>query len=115
MLESTDLRAIAEVNSFNFFKSTIHYGPNFAFSVRITRKILLLFICLFWFEIIQVTLKHNNNQNQQDPNSNTGWTFDLRFTATNNKFLTTAHQILNGKMMQFLNRTRSLKQFIRVN
>lgn len=32
-IESTDLRAIAEVNSFNFFKCTIQYGPNFAFNV----------------------------------------------------------------------------------
>ncbi|CAF5150024.1 unnamed protein product, partial [Rotaria magnacalcarata] len=54
--ESADLRAIAEINSFNFFKSTIHYGPNFAFAVTIT---------------------HNNNQ--QDSNSNLGWTFNLRF------------------------------------
>ncbi|CAF0730411.1 unnamed protein product [Rotaria sp. Silwood1] len=91
--ESMDLRAISEVNSFNFFKSTIHYGPNFAFAV---------------------TLTHNTNQNQQDLNSNFGWTFDLRFTTTNHKFLTTAHQILNGKLIQFLNRTRSLKQFIRL-
>ncbi|CAF4740949.1 unnamed protein product, partial [Rotaria socialis] len=89
--ESVDLRAIAEINSFNFFKSTIHYGPNFAFAVTIT---------------------HNNNQ--QDSNSNIGWTFNLRFVTTNNKFLTTAHQILNGKLLQFLNRTRSFKQFIRL-
>ncbi|CAF2044531.1 unnamed protein product [Rotaria magnacalcarata] len=89
--ESADLRAIAEINSFNFFKSTIHYGPNFAFAVTIT---------------------HNNNQ--QDSNSNLGWTFNLRFVTTNNKFLTTAHQMLNGKLLQFLNRTRSFKQFIRL-
>jgi hypothetical protein len=50
--------------------------------------------------------------NQQDVNN--GGTFDLRFTTMNNKFLTTAHQLLNGKLIQFLNRTRSLKQFIRV-
>ncbi|CAF2875828.1 unnamed protein product [Rotaria sp. Silwood2] len=91
--DSTDLRAISEVNSFNFFKSTIHYGPNFAFSV---------------------TLTHSTNQNQQDLSSNLGWTFDLRFTTINHKFLTTAHQILNGKLIQFLNRTHSLKQFIRL-
>jgi hypothetical protein len=53
------------------------------------------------------------NQNQQE--SNPGGTFDFRFTTINNKFLTTSHHILNGKLIQFLNRTRSLKQFIRVN
>jgi hypothetical protein len=55
-------------------------------------------------------LTYNNQQEL-----NTGGTFDLRFTTINNKFLTTAHQLLNGKLIQFLNRTRSLKQFIRVN
>ncbi|CAF4202205.1 unnamed protein product, partial [Rotaria magnacalcarata] len=59
-----------------------------------------------------VTITHNNNQ--QDSNSNLGWTFNLRFVTTNNKFLTTAHQMLHGKLLQFLNRTRSFKQFIRV-
>jgi hypothetical protein len=54
------------------------------------------------------------NQNQQDLNYNPGGIFDLRFTTTNNRFLTTAHQLLNGKLIQFLNRTRSLKQLIRV-
>lgn len=58
---------------------------------------------------IQVTLNYNN---QQD--STAGGTFDLRFSTINNKFLTTAHQLLNGRLVQFLNRTRSLKQFIRV-
>ncbi|CAF0807683.1 unnamed protein product [Adineta steineri] len=91
--ESTDLRAIAEVTSFNFFKCIIHYGPNFAFAVTIT---------------------HIINQNQQDLNSTSGGLFDLRFTTTSNKFLTTAHQLLNGKLIQFLNRTRSLKQFLRL-
>ena len=83
-----DLRAIAEVHSFNFFKCTINYGPNFTFMVNLT---------------------YNNQQE-----TNTGGTFELRFTTLNNKFLTTAHQLLNGKLIQFLNRTRSLKQFIRV-
>jgi hypothetical protein len=54
-------------------------------------------------------LTYNNQQEL-----NTGGTFDLRFTTINNKFLTTAHQLLNGKLIQFLNRTRSLKQLIRV-
>ena len=45
---------------------------------------------------------------------NSGGTFDLRFTTINNKFLTTTHQLLNAKLIQFLNRTRSLKQFLRV-
>jgi len=59
-------------------------------------------------------LTYTMNQNQQDLNYNPGGIFDLRFTTTNNKFLTTAHQLLNGKLIQFLNRTRSLKQLIRV-
>ena len=53
--------------------------------------------------------------NSNQPELNSGGTFDFRFTTINNKFLTTSHQILNGKLIQFLNRTRSLKQFIRVN
>ena len=66
-------------------------------------------IILKLFDSIQVTLTYNN-QHDSIP----GGTFDLRFSTANNKFLTTAHQLLNGKLIQFLNRTRSLKQFIRV-
>ncbi|CAF1028589.1 unnamed protein product [Rotaria sordida] len=108
--ESTDLRAISEVNSFNFFKSTIHYGPNFAFAVTLTHNNN----SNNNNNNNNTTNNNNTNQNQQDLNSNLGWTFDLRFTTINHKFLTTAHQILNGKLIQFLNRTRSLKQFIRL-
>jgi hypothetical protein len=43
-IESTDLRAIAEVNSFNFFKCTIHYGPNFSFAVRIKKNVLYFYL-----------------------------------------------------------------------
>lgn len=113
-LESSDLRAISEINSFNFFKATIQYGPNFAFSVRKIRRLFLFKKKTFVFAHIQVILTHSNTQIQQDSNSNMGFTFDLRFITTNNKFLTTAHQLLNGKLIQFLNRTRSVKQFIRV-
>ncbi|UJR25327.1 hypothetical protein I4U23_006678 [Adineta vaga] len=94
--ESNDLRAIAEVTLFNFFKCVIQYGPNFAFTATLTHST-------------------NSNQQQQDGNSShTGTIFDLRFITMNNKFLTTCHHLLNGKLIQFLNRTRSLKQFIRL-
>lgn len=62
-----------------------------------------------FIDSIQVMLNYNN---QQDPTA--GGSFDLRFSTIDHKFLTTAHQLLNGKLVQFLNRTRSLKQFIRV-
>jgi len=42
LIESTDLRAIAEVTSFNFFKCIIHYGPNFAFTVCIEKFFILI-------------------------------------------------------------------------
>lgn len=86
--ESTDLRAIAEVISFNFFKCTIQYGPNFSFLL---------------------TLTYNHQQE-----SNTRGIFDLRFTSVNHKFLTNTHQLLNNKLNLFFNRTHSLKQFIRL-
>ncbi|CAF2842556.1 unnamed protein product [Rotaria sp. Silwood2] len=92
LLELTDLHAISKLMFFNFFKCTIHYGPNFAYAV---------------------TLTYNSNQTQQESNSNVEGTFDLRFTTINNIFLPTYHQIFSRKLTLFLNQTRSLKQFIR--
>ena len=34
-LDSTDLDLISRIELFDFFKCTIHYGPDFAFSVCI--------------------------------------------------------------------------------
>ncbi|CAF0853162.1 unnamed protein product [Rotaria sp. Silwood1] len=93
LLELTDLHAISKLISFNFFKCTIHYGPNFAYAV---------------------TLTYNSNQTQQELNSNVEGTFDLRFTTINNTFIPTYHQILSRKLCLFFNQTRSLKQFIRL-
>ncbi|CAF0742948.1 unnamed protein product [Adineta ricciae] len=66
--------------------------------------------------IAEIALTHviNPNQQQDGNSTNIGAMFDLRFTTTNNKFLYTTHQLLNAKLLQFLNRTRSLKQFIRL-
>ncbi|CAF1025919.1 unnamed protein product [Rotaria sordida] len=93
LLELTDLHAISKLISFNFFKCTIHYGPNFAYAV---------------------TLTYNSNQTQQELNSIVEGTFDLRFQTIKNTFLPTYHQTLSRKLILFLNQTRSLKQFIRL-
>jgi hypothetical protein len=61
-----------------------------------------------------VTLTHNSNQTQQELTSTIDSTLDLRFITINNQFLSTSHQILNGKLTQFLNQKRSVKQLIRV-
>ncbi|CAF1492472.1 unnamed protein product, partial [Rotaria sordida] len=63
---------------------------------------------------LHVTLIYNSNQTQQELNSNIEETFDLYFTTINNTFLSIAHQILNRKLVLFLNQTHSLKQFIRL-
>ena len=41
-LESPDLHAISKLISFSFFRCTVHYGPNFAFSVRKIKILILL-------------------------------------------------------------------------
>lgn len=93
LIDSNDLRAITEVNSFSFFKCSILYGPNFTFNV---------------------TLSPGTISNNIDSHSVATNLFDLGFTTTNAKFLSTAHQLLNNKLILFLNRTRSLKQFLRL-
>ncbi len=45
-LESTDLPIISKMILFNFFKCTIHYGPNFAFSVCV---ILIIIFSMSFF------------------------------------------------------------------
>ena len=110
VLESPDLYSMAEISSFKFFSCNLHYGPNFTFSVRVDSLWSLDRRSSVWF---QVSMSYNQKYSAQQE-SNFENRLDLRFTTINNRFLSTAHQLLNRKLMLFFAKTRSLKQFVRV-
>lgn len=93
LAESIDLPILSKIVFFNFFKCTISFGPNFAFTM---------------------TLSYNSNRSSSDINSNIDGTFELRFVTINNQYLSVSHQYLNKKLVPFLNQTHSLKQLIRL-
>ncbi|CAF1464288.1 unnamed protein product, partial [Didymodactylos carnosus] len=89
--ESRYLRSISELSYFNFFKCIINYGPNFSFGVCVSYNSM-------------------SSQNVQE-NSNTG-SFELRFINNTNTLLSNTHQVLNTKLLPYLNQKRSFKKLI---
>ena len=110
LLESPDLYSMAEISSFKFFSCTLHYGPNFTFSVR---KDSICSLDRHSSSGLQVTISHNPKYSVQQE-SNLESRLELRFTTITNRFLSTTHHLLNRKLTLFLAQTRSLKQFVRV-